>query len=403
MRAAFVFLILGSTQIFAADPIADLKTWLAKEPEKRPALEQQSFYKVALTKDQAEQASELLLKDFQQSIRKNRAKEWKAKSIALDKLTMKFDYRVFGDKPETGRSLFISMHGGGGAPAQVNDRQWQNQIGLYEPEEGVYLAPRAPTNTWNLWHQGHIDRFFQRIIEDAIVFEGVDPNKVYIMGYSAGGDGVYQLAPRMADSLAAAAMMAGHPNDASPLGLRNIGFTLHMGGKDSAYSRNKVARDWEKKLAELQEKDPGGYRHEVTIHEKYGHWMNREDKVAVPWMAKFRRDPFPNKIVWRQASTTHGRFYWLAVEDDQRKNGSLVIAQRDGQKIDVSKMESVSGLIVRLNDRMMDLDQEVAIALPGQQPKKYKPVRTISTIKKSLSERVDPASIFCSEISITKE
>ncbi|MEM7298333.1 MAG: hypothetical protein AAF391_08720 [Bacteroidota bacterium] len=53
------------------------------------------------------------------------------------------------------------------------------------------------------------------------------------MGYSAGGDGVYQLAPRMADSLAAAAMMAGHPNDASPLGLRNIGFTLHMGGKDA--------------------------------------------------------------------------------------------------------------------------------------------------------------------------
>ena len=56
----------------------------------------------------------------------------------------------------------------------------------------------------------------------------VDPNRVYIMGYSAGGDGVYQLAPRMADRWAAAAMMAGHPNDASPLGLRNItGFNHH--------------------------------------------------------------------------------------------------------------------------------------------------------------------------------
>ena len=41
-----------------------------------------------------------------------------------------------------------------------------------------------------------------------------------VVGYSAGGDGVYQLAPRMADSWAAAAMMAGHPNGVSPLSLR---------------------------------------------------------------------------------------------------------------------------------------------------------------------------------------
>ena len=107
--------------------------------------------------------------------------------------------------------------------------------------------------------------------EDAILFEDVNPNQVYIMGYSAGGDGVYQLAPRMADQLAAAAMMAGHPNNASPLGLRNIGFTLHMGGQDKAYNRNGIARQWKQKLADLQENDPEGYRHEVTIHEKYGH------------------------------------------------------------------------------------------------------------------------------------
>ena len=108
------------------------------------------------------------------------------------------------------------MHGGGGAPARLNDSQWRNQINLYQPKEGVYLAPRAPTNTWNLWHQGHIDAFFQRIIENSIVFEGVDPNRVYIMGYSAGGDGVYQLAPRMSDRFAAASMMAGHPNETQP-------------------------------------------------------------------------------------------------------------------------------------------------------------------------------------------
>jgi poly(3-hydroxybutyrate) depolymerase len=40
----------------------------------------------------------------------------------------------------------------------------------------------------------------------------IDLNKVFITGYSAGGDGVYQMAPRLADHLAGGAMMAGHPN-----------------------------------------------------------------------------------------------------------------------------------------------------------------------------------------------
>ena len=156
----------------------------------------------------------------------------KAKRIELDGRTMKFDLKIFGEKPAAGYSLFISMHGGGGAPPQVNEKQWINQLRLgdaYLPKEGVYLTPRAPTDTWNLWHQGHIDAFFDRIIENLIVLEGINANRVFLMGYSAGGDGVYQLAPRMADRLAAASMMAGHPNGVPLLSLRNVPFALQVG------------------------------------------------------------------------------------------------------------------------------------------------------------------------------
>ena len=78
----------------------------------------------------------------------------------------------------------------GNAPARVNDGQWENQKRLYRPKEGIYLAPRAPTNTWNLWHQGHIDPMFMRLIENLVALQEVNPNRVYLMGYSAGGDGV---------------------------------------------------------------------------------------------------------------------------------------------------------------------------------------------------------------------
>ena len=108
-----------------------------------------------------------------------------------------------------------------------------------------------------------------------------------MLGYSAGGDGVYQLAPRMADYWAGAAMMAGHPNGVSLLSLRNVPFALQVGGNDAAYNRNKVGKEYGEQLDKLQKDDPKGYEHFVKIHEGKGHWMNLEDKAALPWMAKF--------------------------------------------------------------------------------------------------------------------
>lgn len=114
-------------------------------------------------------------------------KIWNEKSIKQDTLEMKFSYRILGEKPEDGRSLYISLHGGGNTSPAANDQQWKNQINLYTPKEGVYLAPRAPTNTWNLWHEDHIDDMFAKLIKAAVKNEGVNPNKVYLLGYSAGG------------------------------------------------------------------------------------------------------------------------------------------------------------------------------------------------------------------------
>ena len=119
--------------------------------------------------------------------------ELEGKSLSLGGKSMRWLKKTFGEAPPEGHSLWISMHGGGGTTAEVNDGQWQNQIRLYQPAEGIYVAPRAPTDAWNLWHEAHIDPMFQRLIEDYVALRGVNPNKIYLMGYSAGGDGVWQL------------------------------------------------------------------------------------------------------------------------------------------------------------------------------------------------------------------
>ena len=119
------------------------------------------------------------------------------KSLSAEDIhTMRFKYRIYGEKPLDGRSLYISMHGGGGTTPEVNDQQWENQIDLYHPKEGVYVAPRSLHNVWNMWLLPYLDGFFDELIQSAVDVMGVNPDKVYITGYSAGGDGTFRMAPR---------------------------------------------------------------------------------------------------------------------------------------------------------------------------------------------------------------
>ncbi|MBX9677265.1 MAG: hypothetical protein K2X38_00790 [Gemmataceae bacterium] len=364
-------------------------------------LAKEDFSSLALSKSDAAKARELIWNAHAAKLAKERGEEIRKRVIREGKLEMPFYFRTIGAKPKDGRSLWISLHGGGGAPAQVNDQQWENQKKLYSIEEGIYLAPRAPTNTWNLWHEGHIDRMFGRLIEDLIVLEGVNPNRVYVLGYSAGGDGVYQIAPRMADRWAAAAMMAGHPNGVSLLSLRNVPFALQVGANDGAYNRNKVGREYGDRLAQLRKEDPAGYEHFVKIHEGKGHWMNLEDKAALPWMARFSRNPIPERIVWMQTGVAHESSYWLAVPKDAAFAGAEVVAQRKGQKIDVVRAsDKISKLHVRLDDRMADLDQPIEVSSGGETRFNGTAPRTIAAMLKTLAGRGDPELMFDAEITI---
>jgi hypothetical protein len=382
----------------SAEAVKALKGALASTPLSDIA--DKDFAKVPMTKADAASARELLWQAHVAFIRSERAKEITDRVLKEDKLEMPFYFKTFGEKPKGGRSLWISLHGGGGAPARVNDQQYENQKKLYTVDEGIYLAPRAPTNTWNLWHEPHIDRMFGRLIEDLIVLEDVNPDRVYVMGYSAGGDGVYQLAPRMADYWAGAAMMAGHPNGVSLLSLRNVPFALQVGGNDSAYNRNKVGKEYGEQLDKLQAGDPKGYPHFVKIYEGKGHWMDREDKVALPWLAKFTRDPVPNKVVWKQTGPPHERSYWLAVPKDEVTGDSLVVIHRNGQKIDITSVEKIGKLLIRLDDRMADLDKPVTVTHAGKELFAGRPARTIAVLAKTIVGRGDPRLIFDAEVSV---
>jgi poly(3-hydroxybutyrate) depolymerase len=385
--------------LLVVDPVAELSTWL-KQPE-RPALNQQMWSRVPLTRAQAEAAKDLIVTDSMTKLRTERAEEWKQRELKLGELKMPFHYTVFGEKPAGGRSLYISLHGGGNSGKRVNDQQWKNQQRLYKPQEGVYLSPRAPKDDWNMWFQDHMEAFYARLIEDAVLFEDVDINRVYLMGYSAGGDGVFRLATWYADRWAAASMMAGHPGDVKPDNLRNLPFSLYMGGQDSAYERNKRAEEWKVKLAKIKESDPAGYPHEVVIFPEYKHWMQGKDAVAVPWMAKQRRQPTPSKVVWDQPHT--GSWYWLTgaqVTEGQRKM-ARVVAELKAQEIRL-QCENLDKLTLRLRDEMLDLEKPVTILWGYDVVFTGKVDRTIESLHASWQARHDTSLIFPAALTVSR-
>ena len=128
--------------------------------------------------------------------------------------------------------------------------------------------------------------------------------------------------------------------------------------------------------------------------------MNKEDAVAIPWMAKFTRNRFPDKVVWKQDNIKQKRFYWLAVNEIPKKK-PLIVASIDGQKISIEKAE-VDEVSVLLNDQMLDMDQKISLEWGSKSLQSKKVDRTIGQLATSLLERGDPGMMFSARIDIEK-
>ncbi|HET8939626.1 MAG TPA: hypothetical protein VFN67_39580 [Polyangiales bacterium] len=394
----------------SATALAELTTYLQQPRASRPKLAEQPFASAALSKADAQSAKDLLWKDFAAYVKESRkdevgATESQARTVKVegnDKV-LKYYMAKRGSMPATGWSLFISMHGGGNAPAATNDSQWENQIKLvqdYDPKNALWVAPRAPIDDWNMFFIKEIDALIDRLIVDLIVFENVDPNKVYINGYSAGGDGVYQLGPRMGERWAGAGMSAGHPNASSPLSLRNVPFAIHVGGDDTAYDRNKKAEEWGKRLEMLAAEDPGGYINQWQVHAGKPHWMDMEDAVSIPFLQSHTRNPIPDKIVWEQAEYPRAHFYWLAADESNRAKGALIRAQYDKMGVHISDVKDVKKLSIRLSDDMLDLDGPIRVDFKGQMLMEAPVKRSIAMLDRCIQELGDPSLAFSAEVSI---
>ena len=399
MKKKFILLLTfcyGWLTVFAQQ--SSLESFLEKY--RLADLSRQRFAQTALSARDCEALAPYLVEAWKQEVYDRLSKDGELSRICRGNLMMAFDGNEFGEVPLEGHSLYLSLHGGGSAPKEVNDGQWRNQVGLYQPQEGIYLAPRAPWDDWNMWFKPGLDELLEDLIQWMVVTREVNPNRVYLMGYSAGGDGVWRLAPRMADRWAAASMMAGHPGEAHQENLINVPFMIWVGALDSAYGRNQEAKKKGEILDSLEQAEPLTYVHETHIVPGKGHWMDRVDAEAVRWMPNFERDPLPVHIVWRQEEVVRPALYWLEVDPLLARQGMRVDVVRNENEIEILRCD-YPRLRIYLNDEMMDLDRNVKVVMDGKVLYDGKLKRTLATMARTLSTRGDYHWMFSTYVDIT--
>ncbi len=191
--------------------------------------------------------------------------------------TMRFLMNVIGEPDEDGGyPLYITLHGGGEDAPEGNDSQWFMMYDYYQEavSNGIYVACRGITDTWDLHFRPESYPLYDQLIRTMVHLYDADPNRVYLLGFSAGGDGVYQIAARMTDRFAAANMSSGHPNGVSLRNLANCPFSIQVGVRDY-YSESAMrcvkAAEFEAVLNAYRDALGEGYEHQVLVHVPEGH------------------------------------------------------------------------------------------------------------------------------------
>ncbi|MDF2542323.1 MAG: hypothetical protein K0S47_2041 [Herbinix sp.] len=325
-----------------------------------------------------------------------RKREIKEGVMTYGDVQMRYGMDIIGEPDEEGYPLYIALHGGGQSDTpDMNDQQWAH-MGIYyknSVSHGIYVNPRGVRDTWDTHGNPESFPLYDRLIENMVVFHQADPNRVYLLGFSAGGDGVYIVAPRMADRLAATHMSAGHPNGTSVTNLYNVPIQLQVGMNDTAYDRHKVTIEYGLKLDSLETHYDGGYTHRVFVHKNKGHnfydnkeedqavladpvaWLKGKneseiyaDTNAIHFLKQYKREPLPGRIVWDLGNRGEKRntncFYWLKRNPEVTQGEIIARFDTSLNKIIIERDTTEGQFQILVNEEMIDLFAPILVETP---------------------------------------
>ena len=351
-----------------------------------------------LSNEEIKIARNLVWEEYLAEIRedKTRKQEVDDQLMVYGEVSMKYGMQIKGDADENGYPLFIALHGGGSSDTpDMNDQQWKHMMTYYykSVENGIYVSPRGVRDTWDTHGNPESYPLYDRLIENMVAFHNADPNRVYLVGFSAGGDGVYMITPKMTDRFAAANMSAGHPNGVNLTNLYNMPIQLQVGMLDTAYNRHSVTAEYAVVLKNLAETYGNGYLHHVLIHTQYGHnfydtkkaeqevladpiaWLETGDTTsvmaqanAIRYVEQYERDALPERVIWEFTNRANLRevesFYWLRASKNVTEGIIIASYDKKANAITIEEYTASEPITILISEDMLDIFSPITIHTP---------------------------------------
>ena len=325
--------------------------------------------------------------------------DFEASRVRFGNYESAYVVRSVGERPAGGWPLFIAMHGGGGAPKEVNDQQWGEMQRHYfnHPELGgyKYLALRAPNDTWNGFYDDYVYPLIGNLTSNFNLFGDIDADKVYLLGYSHGGYGAFAIGPKMPDHFAAIHASAAAPTDGEtvPQTLRSTVFTAMVGEKDLAYDRLSRDQKFGAQVKALRGGRTDIYPVRVDVMQGFEHGnLNDRDKIAE--MYQYGRNPVPAELSWLQTDGVIRDFFWLASPNPAKQRE--IDASRSGNTITVTTRNGALGHLL-LDTRMVDFSRPLALEVDGRKSQ-LKVAPSLKTLCETMARRGDPELAFSAQV-----
>jgi hypothetical protein len=323
-----------------------------------------------------------------------------------------------GKKP----SLLVGLHGGGADAGSADESRstWEKPgcVGMYP--QGIKLVD----DTWNTVHG---ERFVLSLIEIAKAQYDVDPDHVYVAGFSMGGTGSWFFAGRHTDILAGAGpysgvlMAAPRSQLASQAevqaiqhglvpNVRNLAmwYTIGLADRNCMPGTYLYVADM---LSGLRQMDPEGYAkiHFQTYPDLPHAFPPGEPQAGLKFLFAESRDTFPTTIVWEYASDPMPQpssddpvrriakpmFYWLGCKEPVDRQKIRATRSKNEFTLDCDGCANKEkGLTIFLNARMINPAAEVVVRSGDKEVYRGKPAPDVWTVLQTLDDKLDRSMVF---------
>lgn len=287
--------------------------------------------------------------------------------------------------------LLVMLHGAGFKGDAYIDR-----YGDFPEKNGYILLCPSGTSEW--WSNTE-EAFLTGLIGAVKAKYHVDPDRVFLAGFSNGGIGTWSIGLHNPGLFAGLLPMAGALNEAEaylPNSL-NLPILIIHGTKDQTIpfeagreAFNKITAVGHKniQLLDYPEEKPMAGGHYFPTHKV-------QDIFA--WLADRKRIDFPAELHCASEDKRLNNFNWLKLDDF---TAAEITASASNNKITLNIAGAVNKLTVRLNDRMIDYSKPVEITVNGKTAFNGAAVKNITALLTGFKNSRDYKKIFFTEIAV---